>query len=1100
LHMPRLPRRFILHLACVSIFFALIVALGYAYYGSGKRELVRREHEKLYTIADLKADRVQAWLASRKVDAALILNTPPISRAFIGCLESGSELGKKESLQCLEALRKTNRYRSAFLLNREGRIVLSTGREETLNAGDFSALQQSLETKEIKASDIEKDGTGKAHLDIIAPLSQNAPGPPHGALVLRIDPETYLYPSLRDWPAPSQSAETLLVRRDGNDVLFLNDLRHRKNTALSYRIPLNRADLPAAMIVRGVEHTVEGRDYRGAKVLFAGKAITGTPWFLVTKIDAAEVYAPLQNRAIISALLSLLFLAALVSLLWVIWRQREAEFLRIELREQTRAAAEIAESEENLAVTIGSIGDAVIATDRDGRVTRMNTVAEHLTGWPLVDAIGRTLDEVFVIVNEETRLPVENPVRKVLETGSIVGLANHTALIARDGSELPIADSGAPIKDRDGNILGVVLVFRGQKEERSREKEIINARDFYLTLFEEFPALIRRSGIDTSCNYFNKTWLKFRARTVEEEISDGWTEGVHPEDRDRCRQSFLAAFHTGKPFEMKYRLRRRDGEYRWICDLGLPYNDLNGVFSGYIDTCYDITDQKYAQDSLKESEKMLREVFQATPDMVLLLDRERRIIHSNWHGILQGVPQETRDRKPFCYEVLHNGLESFCEYCPTLQVLDSASPCITEMTFPDHMLFEVRSYPIIDNSGQVTLVVQNFRDITDHRKTEEQLRHSQKMEAIGTLAGGIAHDFNNILTIIVGYGNILKTKLHEDDPNRDDLAKILTAADRAAALTRGLLAYSRKGVINLRYLEINEIVAKVDRLLSRIIGEDINLTVLPAAEKLVVMADEGQIEQVLMNLAGNAREAMQNRGNLLIELKKTTIDAGFIAFHGYGKIGEYALITVSDNGVGMDEATRKRIFEPFFTTKEVGKGTGLGLAIVYGIVKRHNGYINVYSEPITGTTFRIFLPLSNAVPENRPCREDLPIKGNGESILLIEDSEDIRAILGTILNECGYRVIVATDGEEGVEMFIRHHDEIDLLLLDVIMPRKNGRETFDAIRTFKHDVKALFMSGYAADAINRKGIDTEGLELLSKPFSPLALLAKVREILDQPGR
>ena len=275
--------------------------------------------------------------------------------------------------------------------------------------------------------------------------------------------------------------------------------------------------------------------------------------------------------------------------------------------------------------------------------------------------------------------------------------------------------------------------------------------------------------------------------------------------------------------------------------------------------------------------------------------------------------------------------------------------------------------------------------------------------------------------------------------------------------------------------------------------------VIPGNGKLTVLADEGQIEQILMNLASNASGAMQGGGNLLIGVTETKIDAGFIAIHGYGKEGNYALISVSDNGTGMDEATRERIFEPFYTTKEVGKGTGLGLAIVYGIVKQHNGFINVYSEPGKGTTFRVYLPLINRVPANRHESEELPVRGKGETILLIEDSEEIRTVLGTIMSDFGYRVIYAADGEKGVEKFISHHDEIDLLLMDIIMPRKNGKETLVAIRAFKPDVKVLFMSGYAADIISYKGIDTEGVELLTKPFSPLVLLAKVREVLDRPG-
>jgi PAS domain S-box-containing protein len=966
-------RKTLRHLACVTILFALIIAVGYVYYGSGKSELIREEHEKLYALADLKTSQLHDWIDERKGDAAFFLNSIPVARTLSGYLKRRSAEDKKSTLQFLEALKKKNSYMAVFLIDDEGRTVLSTDREETLSANDIATLQQSMAAREIRIADIEKVGPEKAHLDIFAPLMNDTAKPSHGALVLRIDPETYLYPSLRNWPTPSPSAETLLVRREGNDVLFLNKLRHKKDAALSFRIPLGKTNLPASIVVRGIEDTVEGYDYRGTKVLFAGKSVPGTPWFLVAKVDAAEVYTPLHNRAIISALLSLLLFTAFIMLLGVIWRQREAEFLRIELREQTRAAVKIAEREENLAVTLASIGDAVIVTDMEGRVTQMNAVAEKLTGWPLAEAAGWPLDEIFVIINEETRRPVDNPVQKVLETGGIIGLSNHTALIARDGSELPIADRGAPIKDRDGNILGVVLVFNDQKEERSREWEIINSRDLYLTLFD------------------------------------------------------------------------------------------------------------------------------AVPDMLLVLDRECRVIHSNWHGILHDVPQADRERSAYCHELLKKGPGAFCDSCQTRQVLDSGRSCITEMTLPGHGQFEVHSCPIFDDSGSVTMVVRYFRDITEHNKLEEQLRHSQKMEAIGTLAGGIAHDFNNLLTVIMGYANIAAMKLAKDDPLRNNLAKVLTAADSAAALTKGLLAYSRKEAINLHPVDLNDIVKKVDLLLSRIIGEDIGLMVMPTNSKLFVMADDGQIEQILMNLASNASGAMQGGGKLRIGITETNIDAGFIAIHGYGKEGDYALISVSDNGTGMDEATRERIFEPFYTTKEVGKGTGLGLAIVYGIVKQHNGFINVYSEPGMGTTFRVYLPLTNLTPSNRHGSKALPVRGNGESILLVEDSAEIRTVLGTMMTDFGYRVIYAADGEKGVEKFIRHQDEIDLLLLDVIMPRKNGRETFDAIRAIKPDVKALFMSGYAADIVSCKGIDTEGFELLTKPFPPLSLLAKVRDVLDRPS-
>jgi CheY-like chemotaxis protein len=299
-------------------------------------------------------------------------------------------------------------------------------------------------------------------------------------------------------------------------------------------------------------------------------------------------------------------------------------------------------------------------------------------------------------------------------------------------------------------------------------------------------------------------------------------------------------------------------------------------------------------------------------------------------------------------------------------------------------------------------------------------------------------------------------------------------------------------------VDFNDILSKVDRLLSRIIGEDIELTINPCKNKLTILGDEGQIEQILMNLASNARDAMQGNGRLKIEVDETILDTSFQELHGYGEKGHYALLTVSDNGSGMDEATKERVFEPFFTTKELGKGTGLGLAMVYSIVKQHKGFINVYSEPGKGTTFRIYLPLTGFAPKDNGDGVQLPQRGFGETILIVEDSEEIRNVFGDMLKDFGYRVISADNGEEGVEKFMLHRDEIDLLLLDVIMPRKNGMQTLNDIRFLKPDVKALFMSGYTADVINDKGIDTERIDMLSKPFSPLSLFAKVREVLDRP--
>ena len=385
----------------------------------------------------------------------------------------------------------------------------------------------------------------------------------------------------------------------------------------------------------------------------------------------------------------------------------------------------------------------------------------------------------------------------------------------------------------------------------------------------------------------------------------------------------------------------------------------------------------------------------------------------------------------------------------------------------------------------------------EKEKLHAQLLQAQKMEAVGQLAGGIAHDFNNILTAMIGYGHLLKMKLKEEDPLRSYADHILSLSDRAANLTQSLLAFSRKQIINPRPVDLNEIIKRIDYLLSRIIGEDIKLQTMLSEKDLIVMADPGQIEQVLMNLATNARDAMPEGGLLTIGTETVDIDHEFIREHGFGKEGKYALISLTDTGAGMDRETREKIFEPFFTTKEVGKGTGLGLSMVYGIIKQHEGYINVYSEPGRGTTFRIYLPLIEAKVEEIKPEVIQPIETGTETVLLAEDETAVREFTKKLLEEYGYKVITAANGQDAIDEFKAHKDEIQLVLLDVIMPNRNGKEAYDEIKKIRPDIKVLFMSGYPADIIHKHEIIEKGFAYIEKPASPTKLLRKIREVLGK---
>jgi PAS domain S-box-containing protein len=402
-----------------------------------------------------------------------------------------------------------------------------------------------------------------------------------------------------------------------------------------------------------------------------------------------------------------------------------------------------------------------------------------------------------------------------------------------------------------------------------------------------------------------------------------------------------------------------------------------------------------------------------------------------------------------------------------------------------------------NEAGDVGGVFAAARDISERKKLEDQLRHSQKMEAVGLLAGGVAHDFNNLLQAIIGYGHLLLMKMREDDPLKVDVDMMLAAADKAAGVTQSLLAFSRKQVMNPHPINLNERIAHMEKFLARVIGEEIRISTVFREEPLYVNVDSVQIEQVLMNLATNARDAMPRGGILSIATESVEMDAHFIKVHGYGAPGWYARISLNDTGTGMDAATAKRVFEPFFTTKEFGKGSGLGLAIVYGIVRQHNGYIDLDSEPGKGTTFRIYLPLLKAVsavaePFAGPSR---PERGT-ETILIAEDDHQARILLKEILTAFGYAVIEATDGEDALAKFMDNRDRIQLMLLDMIMPKKRGNEVYDEIRKMGSPVKAVFLSGYPSDVVQGNQLLEQGLDLIMKPVSPRNLLVKLREVLD----
>lgn len=412
---------------------------------------------------------------------------------------------------------------------------------------------------------------------------------------------------------------------------------------------------------------------------------------------------------------------------------------------------------------------------------------------------------------------------------------------------------------------------------------------------------------------------------------------------------------------------------------------------------------------------------------------------------------------------------------------------------------ESTASPVVNAKGEVENLVIVNRDISERRRLEEQLRQSQKMDAIGRLSGGVAHDFNNLLGVIIGYAEILQERIPETDAMRAPVDQIIKAGNRASSLTKQLLAFSRQQVMEPKILVLNAVVSDTEKMLRRLIGEDIELltSLDPALGK--IRADQGQIEQVIMNLAVNARDAMPEGGRLVIETTNFEIDDQFARRYAYPVLpGSYVLLTVSDNGIGMDTATQQRIFEPFFTTKEKGKGTGLGLSLVYGVVKQSGGYIDVASTRGKGTTFNIYLPRvdQNAV-ETKTIGPDHPEELRGtETILLAEDEDTLRALTRHLLELYGYRVLEACDGNHALRLSKQTTDEIHVLLTDVVMPGVSGRVLADQLKQERPEVKVVFMSGYTGQRVGEKEILEPGSLFLQKPFTRESLARKVREALD----
>jgi PAS domain S-box-containing protein len=770
-----------------------------------------------------------------------------------------------------------------------------------------------------------------------------------------------------------------------------------------------------------------------------------------------------------------------------------------DVTEHRAAERALRESEERFRRLIEQAGDAVFVLDHEGRLIDVNQQA--------CDSLGYARDELLALPSDAVAqfVPAGNAgLEEALAEGRPVTI--DAAQGRKDGATFPV-EVRITNFEAGGRPLRLALVRDVTERHRAADK-LREQQALLSNIIAHIPISVfwkDRRSVYLGCN---RNMARDVGRASPEQVV-GLTDHDMPTSKAeadwyvQCDRQVMA---TGKPLlDLEETQQRPDGTKATLQTSKVPLRDAHGEVVGVLGIYADVTERKRRDQALRKSEERYRLLFERNLAGVVLVTIEGRVLGCNesFARILGcNSPQEVLDRsaRDFYFQEEHRE-----EILAELRERGALSNREIEFRRQDGSpVWVLANLSLMQDETDGTVIHGTVVDITDRkraedalRRTEEQYRQSQKMEAVGRLAGGVAHDFNNLLTVIHGYSEMLLAGLPTIDPRQLQAQEIRKAAERAADLTRQLLAFSRKAVIAPRVLNLNVLVRDMEGMLRRLLGEDIDLASVTVPDLGAVKADRGYIEQVIMNLAVNARDAMPTGGKLTLELGNVDLDDNYVRNHPDAHAGPHVLLAVNDTGVGMDKATAARIFEPFFTTKGTA-GTGLGLATVYGVVRQSGGHVTVYSEPGRGTSFKVYLP--RVFEDEATASRTVPTLGTlprgTETLLLAEDEAGVRSLARQVLEGCGYRVLEAADGDEALRVAAGYRQPIALLVTDVVMPRLGGRETAEHLRASHPETRVLFLSGYTDDAVVRHGVLEAEVQFLQKPFTPAALAQKVRKVLD----
>jgi PAS domain S-box-containing protein len=631
-------------------------------------------------------------------------------------------------------------------------------------------------------------------------------------------------------------------------------------------------------------------------------------------------------------------------------------------------------------------------------------------------------------------------------------------------------------------------------------RQLVEREELFHLISENAADMIAVVDMEGRRLYNSLSYQKALGYSPEELQASSSFEQIHPDDRDRVKKAAEDARRSGIGKTLEYRLRHKNGTWLALESTSSVIRNANGDPEKLVIVNRDITERKKAEEALRRSEAGFRSVVEDAPYGIYRSSMSGRFLQVNpaFQKMLGYELEEELLRRDLASDIFRHPGE-YQRLAELLTNTEEVKDVEMEWKRQDGTPITVRcsGRRINDENGAPAYFEVFAEDVTEKRVLERQLRMAQKMEAIGRLSGGIAHDFNNLLGVIIGYSRVLNKALSTNTALREHALEIEKAGQRAASLTKQLLAFSRQQVLTPAVLNLNTLASDMEKMLPRLLGEDIEVTLTLDPELGNVKADQSQIEQVIMNLAVNARDAMPTGGKLKIQTSNVQLDQAYTWNHPGSKVGSYVLLAVTDTGTGMDAATLTHIFEPFFTTKERGKGTGLGLATVYGVVKQSNGYIWVDSTPGKGTSFQIYLPRHVGQPAVHAQVDDSGEKLHGsETIFLVEDAEPLRKLAQTFLEAGGFRVLSADSGESALEVATRFGGTFDLLLTDVVMPGMNGRALAEQLLPRQPGMKVLYMSGYTDSFIAGHGVLDSGTHLLHKPFTEEVLIRKVREVLD----